>query len=143
MKPSSSLVALAPEMDPSNSLIRVGGRLRRVADLTDSVVHPVVLDSKHPVTHLIIHHYDNQLHHPGSEQLFAEIRRHYWILRGREAVRRFQLTCLECCRWRGQPSVPQMSDPPSARLPFMWDGLLRSFPNQDWQTYREALGCSL
>ncbi len=113
MKPSSRLVALAPEMDPSNSLIRVGGRLRRVADLTDSVVHPVVLDSKHPVTHLIIHHYDNQLHHPGSERLFAEIRRHYWILRGREAVRRFQLTCLECCRWRGQPSVPQMSDLPT------------------------------
>ncbi len=87
MKPSSRLVALAPEMDPSNSLIRVGGRLRRVADLADSVVHPVVLNSKHPVTHLIIHHYDNQLHHPGSERLFAEIRRHYWILRGREAVR--------------------------------------------------------
>ncbi len=116
VKPSSRLVALAPEMDPSNGLIRVGGRLRRVADLADSVVHPVVLDSKHPVTHLIIHHYDNQLHHPGSEWLFAEIRMHYWILRGREAVRRFQLTCLECRRWRGQPSVPQMSDLPSARL---------------------------
>ncbi len=100
VKPSSRLVALAPEMDPSNGLIRVGGRLRRVADLADSVVHPVILDSKYPVTRLIIHHYDNQLHHPGSERLFAEIRRHYWILRGREAVRRFQLTCLECRRWR-------------------------------------------
>ncbi len=116
VKPSSRLVALAPEMDPSNGLIRVGGRLRRVADLVDSVVHPVVLDSKHPVTRLIIHHYDNQLHHPGSERLFAEIRRHYWIQRGHEAVRRFQLNCLECRRWRGQPSVPQMSDLPSARL---------------------------
>ncbi len=116
VKPSSRLVALAPEMDPSNGMIRVGVRLRRVADLADSVVHPVILDSKHPVTCLIIHHYDNQLHHPGSERLFAEIRRHYWILRGREAVRRFQLTCLECRRWRSQPSVPQMSDLPSARL---------------------------
>ncbi len=103
-------------MDPSNGLIRVGGRLRRVVELADSVVHPVVLDSRHPVTRLIIHHYDNQLHHPGSKRLFAEIRRHYWILRGREAVRRFQHTCLECRRWRGQPSVPQMSDLPSARL---------------------------
>ncbi len=96
MKPSSHLVALAPEMDPSNGLIRVGSRLRRVADLADSVVHPVVLDSRHPVTRLIIPHYDKQLHHPGSERLFAEIRRHYWILRGREAVRWFQLSCLEC-----------------------------------------------
>ncbi|KAL0151370.1 hypothetical protein M9458_053364 [Cirrhinus mrigala] len=116
VKPSSRLVALAPEMDPSHSLIRVGGRLRRMADLADSVLHPIVLDSRHPVTHLIIRHYDNQLHHPGSERLFAEIRRHYWILRGREAVRRFQHTCPECRRWRGKPSVPLMSDLPCARL---------------------------
>ncbi len=61
VKPSSCLITLAPEMDPSNSLIRVGGRLR-VADLADSVVHPVVLDSRHSVTRLIIHYYDNQLH---------------------------------------------------------------------------------
>ncbi|XP_067260302.1 uncharacterized protein [Chanodichthys erythropterus] len=116
VKPSSRLVTLAPEMDPSSGLIRVGGRLRRVTDLADSVLHPVVLDPKHPVTRLIIRHYDKQLHHPGAERLFAEIRRCYWILRGREAVRRFQHTCPECCRWRAQPSVPQMSDLPSARL---------------------------
>ncbi|KAL0152885.1 hypothetical protein M9458_051818 [Cirrhinus mrigala] len=116
VKPNSRLVALAPEMDPSNGLIRVGGRLRRVADLADSILHPIVLDSRHPVAHLIIRHYDNQLHHPGSERLFAEIRRHYWILRGREAVRRFQHTCPECRRWRGKPSVPLMSDLPCARL---------------------------
>ncbi len=30
VKPGSRLVALAPEMDPSNGLIRVGGCLRRV-----------------------------------------------------------------------------------------------------------------
>ncbi|KAL0188999.1 hypothetical protein M9458_016098, partial [Cirrhinus mrigala] len=116
VKPSSRLVALAPEMDPSHGLIRVGGRLRRMADLADSVLHLIVLDSRHPVTHLLICHYDNQLHHPGSERLFAEIRRHYWILRGREAVRRFQHTCPECRRWRGKPSVPLMSDLPCARL---------------------------
>ncbi len=77
MKPSSCLISLAPEMDPSNGLIRAGDHLRRVADLADSVVYPVVLDAWHPVTRLIIHHYDNQLHHPGSEWLFAEISRHY------------------------------------------------------------------
>ncbi|KAI2646144.1 ORF V: Enzymatic polyprotein [Labeo rohita] len=116
VKPNSRLVALAPEMDPSNGLIRVGGRLRRVADLADSILHPIVLDSRHPVAHLIIRHYDNQQHHPGSERLFAEIRRHYWILRSQEAVRRFQHTYPECRRWRGQPSVPLMSDLPCALL---------------------------
>ncbi|KAI2661983.1 ORF V: Enzymatic polyprotein [Labeo rohita] len=40
VKPNSRVVALAPEMDPSNGLIRVGGRLRRVTDLADSILHP-------------------------------------------------------------------------------------------------------
>ncbi len=83
MKPSSRLVALAPEMDPSNGLIRVGGRLRRVADLANSIVHPVVLDSRHLVTRQIIYHYDNQLHHPGSEMLSRRKWRHSQILADR------------------------------------------------------------
>ncbi|KAK3544058.1 hypothetical protein QTP86_000868 [Hemibagrus guttatus] len=112
----SRLVTLAPEMDLSSGLIRVGGCLRRVAGIEDSVLHPVVLDPNHPVTRLIIHYYYHQLHHSGSERLFAEIRRYYWILRGREAVRRFQHDCPECQRWRAQPTIPKMVDLPSACL---------------------------
>ncbi|XP_016393730.1 uncharacterized protein LOC107728153 [Sinocyclocheilus rhinocerous] len=116
VRSGSQLVTLAPEMDPSSGLIRVGGRLRRTAGIEDSILHPLVLDPNHPITGLIIHHYDDQLHHPGSERLFGEIRRYYWILRGREAVRRFQRDCPECQRWRAQPSIPKMSDLPAARL---------------------------
>ncbi|KAK3544494.1 hypothetical protein QTP86_013150 [Hemibagrus guttatus] len=116
VSPRNRLVILAPEMDLSSGLIRVGGRLRRVAGIEDSVLHPVVLDPNHPVTRLIIHYYDHQLHHSGSERLFAEIRRYYWILRGRKAVHRFQHDCLECQRWRAQPTIPKMADLPSARL---------------------------
>ncbi|XP_056121116.1 uncharacterized protein LOC130099439 [Rhinichthys klamathensis goyatoka] len=116
VRSKSGLITLAPEMDPSSGLIRVGGRLRRVAGIEDSVLHPLVLDPYHPVTRLIIHHYDQKLHHSGSERLFAELRRYYWILRGREAVRRFQHECPECQRWRAQPTIPKMADLPSARL---------------------------
>lgn len=85
-------------MDPSSGLIQVGGRLRTIA----CVIHPLVLDPNYPITPLIIHYYDHQLHHSGSEQLFAEIRRYYWILRDRKAVRLFQYDCQECqC---GRPS---------------------------------------
>ncbi|KAL0150553.1 hypothetical protein M9458_054146 [Cirrhinus mrigala] len=116
VRSGSRLVTLAPEMDPSCGLIRVGGRLRRVSGIEDSVLHPLVLDPSHPVSRLIIQHYDDKLHHPGSERLFGEIRRYYWILRGREAVRRFQRDCPECQRWRAQPAIPKMADLPSARL---------------------------
>lgn len=76
----SRLVTLTPEIDLRNGLIRVGGRLRRATGVDPSTIHPLVLAPNHPVTRLIIHHYDHQLHHSGSERLFAEIRRYYWIL---------------------------------------------------------------
>ncbi len=88
------LASLSPELDSVTGLIRVGGRLRHCDVLEVDALHPIVLDPQNPVTRLIIRDYDERLHHPGSERLFAEIRRRYWILRGREAIRRQQ--CVEC-----------------------------------------------
>ncbi|KAJ8286056.1 hypothetical protein GJAV_G00034060 [Gymnothorax javanicus] len=113
---SSRLLNLSPELDNTGELIRVGGRLRRSEDLAYSSLHPLVLDPSHPVTCLLIQDFDSRLRHPGPERVFAELRRTYWILRGREAVRRFQRTCTECRRWRAKPAVPKMADLPAARL---------------------------
>ncbi|KAL7849939.1 hypothetical protein SRHO_G00192880 [Serrasalmus rhombeus] len=112
----SRLITLAPEMDKSTALIRVGGRLRRLEGQSDTTLHPVVLDASHPVTRLLIQKYDGDLHHPGPEHVFAELRRSYWAIHGREAIRRHQRTCVECQRWRAQPAVPRMADLPAARL---------------------------
>ncbi|KAK7938472.1 hypothetical protein WMY93_001798 [Mugilogobius chulae] len=113
---TSRLLTLAPEFDHAAGLIRVGGRLRRSSHLEPETIHPVVLDPHHKVTQLIIQDTDRALCHPGSERLFAELRRKYWILRGREAVKRHQHSCPECQRWRAMPTVPKMSDLPEARL---------------------------
>ncbi len=48
--------------------------------------------------------------------MFAELRRKYWVIRGRAAVRNHQRQCPECQRWRGQPHPPRMADLPPARL---------------------------
>lgn len=116
LPPNSRLVSLAPEIDQSTGLIRVGGRLRRSELLRPDTVHPIVIDPKHPLSQLLIQHYDEKLHHPGPERVFAELRRKYWIIRGREAVRRHQHQCRECKKWRGKPEVPKMADLPPARL---------------------------
>ncbi|CAI5690178.1 unnamed protein product [Oreochromis niloticus] len=109
---SSRLLALSPEFDHENEVIRVGGRLRRSEDLAFPNSHPLVLDPTHPITRLLIQDVDSRLRHPGPERVFTEIWHMHWILRGREAVRRFQRTCLECRRWRAQP----MADLSVARL---------------------------
>ncbi|XP_057679968.1 uncharacterized protein LOC130908509 isoform X2 [Corythoichthys intestinalis] len=112
----SRLASLAPEWDAETLLIRVGGRLRRLRNASVEEVHPVVLDSKHPAVKLLIKEIDERLLHPGSERVYAEIRRQFWILRGRQAIRHHQLNCPSCQRWRAQPKVPQMADLPPQRL---------------------------
>ncbi|XP_026110661.1 uncharacterized protein LOC113084551 isoform X2 [Carassius auratus] len=113
---TSRLISLAPEYDKTVRLIRVGGRLRRSDQLEPDSIHPVVLDHQHKVTQLIIQDMDKSLHHPGSERLFAELRRKYWILHGREAVKRHQHSCPDCQRWSASPVVPKMADLPQSRL---------------------------
>lgn len=115
VSPTSWLLTLAPTLDLTSGLIRVGGQLRQLEDV-DFSLHPAVLDATHPVTHLVIQKYDRDLHHPGPERVFSELRRSFWILRGREAVRKHQQVCSECQRWRGHPSVPRMADLLEARL---------------------------
>ncbi|KAK9539575.1 hypothetical protein VZT92_004674 [Zoarces viviparus] len=96
----SRLVSLAPEWDPSTCLVRVGGRLRKLQNTDLGEIHPIVLDPKHPATKLLIKHMDESLLHPGTERVYAELRRQYWILQGRQAIRHHQLKCPSCQRWR-------------------------------------------
>nr|XP_055033861.1 uncharacterized protein LOC129422150 [Misgurnus anguillicaudatus] len=112
----SRLLTLSPELNEKTGLIVVGGRLRRVKDIEPGIVHPVVLDPKHPLSQLIVKDYDEKLFHPGPERVFSELRRNYWIIKGRQAVKKHQWSCLECKKWRAKPSIPQMSDLPSSKL---------------------------
>ncbi|XP_073724410.1 uncharacterized protein [Misgurnus anguillicaudatus] len=112
----SRLTCLAPEWDPETNVIRVGGRLRRLESPSVEQIHPIVLDPQHPATKLLIKDFDERLLHPGTERVYAEIRRQYWILRGRQAVKHHQLNCVSCQRWRAQPKVPPMADLPPERL---------------------------
>lgn len=112
----SRLGSLAPEYKEVTGLVRVGGRLRRAADLEAETIHPIVLDSGHPITKLLIKDCDERLHHPGAERVLAELRCQYWILRGREAIRKHQFSCRECRFWRAKPQGPRMADLPPARL---------------------------
>lgn len=80
------------------------------------MIHPVILDPSHYVTGLLIQDMDESLIHPGPERVLAELQRRFWILRGREAVRKHQHLCVECRRWKAKPDVPKMADLPPAWL---------------------------
>nr|CAI5854253.1 unnamed protein product [Callosobruchus analis] len=50
--------------------------------------HPILLDSKHPFTHLMVSSEHKRLLHAGPQLLLASIREKYWILGGRNLVQR-------------------------------------------------------
>ena len=112
----SRLLSLSPELDPDVGLMRVGGRLRRSQDLDPDIIHPIILDPKHPITPLINKDSDESLLHPGPERVFGELRHKYWIVGGRPTIRKHQHHCRECQRWESSPEVPKMADLPPARL---------------------------
>lgn len=128
----SRLLPLSPELDSELLLIRVGGRLRQSQDLDPDIIHKIILDSKHPTTQLIISYYDGSLLHPGPERVYGELRRKYWILGGRAAIRKHQHSCRECRKWKSSPEVPKMADLPQARL--------RLFKPPYWSTGVDCFG---
>lgn len=63
-------------------LIRVGGRLRRLRNPSFGEIHPVVLDPRHPAVKLLIKDMDERLLHTGTELVYTELQRQYWIFKG-------------------------------------------------------------
>ncbi|KAF7648188.1 hypothetical protein LDENG_00160600 [Lucifuga dentata] len=112
----SHLSSLTPEYDEATGLIRVEGRLCHAEHLELEAVHPIVLDSRHQVTKLLIQHYDQKLLYPGSERVLAELRRQYWVLRGQEAIQKHQHANRDCQHWWAKPDIPKMADLPPCRL---------------------------
>lgn len=137
----SKLRALAPELDKVSGLIRVGGRLRNVLSPTEISVHPVVLDPDHQITRLLIRDFDERLLHPGPERVFSELRRHYWVLRGRQAVKTPSviLLCLPLVASKaqsapdGEPSTCS-SETVKPSILFHRSGLFWPVHSQSWKT---------
>ena len=78
-------------------LIRVGGRLVN-ASVSDKSKHPISIPSKHPVTDMIIRYHHAEVGHMGQESVLSSLRREFWVIKGRTAVRRVVRGCMDCQR---------------------------------------------
>ncbi|CAB3999872.1 Hypothetical predicted protein [Paramuricea clavata] len=71
----------------TNGLICCKGRLHN-ADVPESSKNPIILPSRHRFTELLIRERHEDIHHQGIRDTLNSIRQQYWILKGREAVKR-------------------------------------------------------
>ncbi len=110
----SKLAKFAPFLD-KNKLLCVGGRIQN-AQLPESVRHPIILPHDHPITPLIIDDVHFSTLHGGFTLTFSTLRQEYWILRGREKVRRTTRDCITCRKSTAKTTNQLMGNLPKGRV---------------------------
>lgn len=97
-------------------LISCKGRLDN-ANVPACSKNPVLLPSKHHYTELLIKEKHQLVKHNGIQETLGAIREEYWIVRGREAVKKVIRKCVICRRYEGQPyPTPQIPPLPPERV---------------------------
>ena len=93
-----------------NGLWRCGGRLAN-ANLPYSTKYPLLLPRNHPLTPLIVNDAHRRVLHNGVCETLTEVRRKFWIVKGRSLVRGIIHRCVTCRRFEGSP-FPTPPPPP-------------------------------
>lgn len=99
---NSRILSLNPFID-EQGLLRVGGRLIN-SNLNFERKHAIILPSKHAFVQLLINHYHRKFLHAGPSFILNQIRDKFWIITGRNEVRKVLRKCVIC--FRIKPSSP-------------------------------------
>ena len=83
--------------------------------------HPILLPSSHPFVELLIHQTHERVKHSAVNNTLATIWEKFWILQGRQAVKRVLRHCMICKKLEGLsypasyspdlPNIPVSDDP--------------------------------
>ena len=124
---SPALVAQFGLFFDEGGTIRCKGRISETT-LLQSTKNPILLPSKHHLSDLLIRETHQQTNHSGVRDTLAMTRERFWILRGREAVKRNTRRCLVCRRLEGRlyrpPCIPDL---PSYRVSQIHHFLIRGW----------------
>ncbi|XP_055589536.1 uncharacterized protein LOC129741775 [Uranotaenia lowii] len=112
---SSPLLWLKPFIRPSESVIRVGGRLQHSCE-PDDAKHQLILPSKHRFTQLLLESFHLRLLHAGPQLLLNVVRLRYWPLGGRNFARKIVHRCVTCVKAKPNFIQQPMGDLPKARV---------------------------
>lgn len=98
--------------EDDRGVVRCQGRLGN-SDLVDSAKYPILLDSSHHFTTLVVWNCHRRVMHGGVKETLAELRSTFWIVRGRYFVRKLLFGCTICKKFQGKP----YKTPPPPPLP--------------------------
>ena len=107
----SKLVKLSPYYDEEDGLVKMGGRLQ-YSDLEEKEKHPIILPYHSYIVKLIIEDIHRRQLHSGINHTLIAVRDRFWVLKGRNLVRRIVKSCLVCRKY-----LPVRMKVPMAPLP--------------------------
>ena len=97
-------------------VVRCQGRLEN-SDLMDSAKHPILLDTNHHFTALVVWSCHNRVMHGGVKETLDELRSNFWFVRGRYFVRKLLFKSTVCRRVEGKPyKLPPPPPLPRCRM---------------------------
>ena len=99
--------------EDGENLIRCHGRIEK-SNLPDETKFPVLLPSDHYFTKLVVLSCHVEVMHNGVRETLTQVRSRFWIVRGRQVVKKIIAGCLICKRLEGKsygvppaPSLPE------------------------------------
>ena len=110
-----------------HGFLRTKSRIKN-ADIDSEGKEPILLPSRQYYSDLVIQDYHGKVFHNGIRDTLNAIRQKYWILRGRESVKKFVRRCVICRKLEGVFFNPVSGhDLPSSRVydgpPFINTGI--------------------
>jgi hypothetical protein len=111
----SRLRQLTPYLD-SDGLLRARGRTEAAVALTDEAKHPIILYPKDRYTRLLVGQQHQDQAHMNREEVHLNLRRRFWIIDGRNAVKAASNDCQVCKNNRAKPCPPLMGQLPAVRV---------------------------
>ncbi|PFX14402.1 hypothetical protein AWC38_SpisGene21442 [Stylophora pistillata] len=97
-------------------VVRCKGRLNN-SPLPENSRKPILLPASHEFVQLLIKQSHDSTQHSGIRDTLTTLRERFWVLRGREAVKKFITKCIPCRKFEGMPysSLPP-NDLPDKRV---------------------------
>ena len=122
---SSSLLKLDPIL--IDGLLRVGGRLYN-SNLNYDQKHPYILRYQCRFNDLLINSIHIATLHGGIKLTLTTLRQEYWMINGRNVVKKIINRCFRCLRYRAQTVNQKMGNLPAPRVnkpskPFQCSGV--------------------
>ncbi|GFR21277.1 integrase catalytic domain-containing protein [Trichonephila clavata] len=111
---SSEIKSLVPYLGEDN-LLRITGRLLE-ADLCFGEKHPVILPRHCKFTELLVIREHERIGHCGVSATLTQLRKNYWIPKGRQLVKTIIRICLICKKYNAKPADQLSGQLPRDRI---------------------------